>query len=152
VNEAREESLDVGMALLPDSTDFDPRLQSFCIGNALNKVNLKPKADNTRLWAKHFAPHMSGESIRAPASWSDFITLLLLNPKRFEWANSLLRSKAWEMIITETQNEIRIEYSLNAKCPVSEAIHYNNARLDDQSESVVNQNDIDDIQTDAPLG
>jgi hypothetical protein len=139
----------VGMALLPDFIDFVPGLQSYCIGNALDKLVVRPKANSTKLWAKNFSPHMPGESIQVPASWSDFITLLLLNPKRFEWANSLLRSKAQEMIITETQNEITIEYSLNAKCPVSKAIHCNNAQLDDQSETMFSQNV---IQIEAPHG
>jgi hypothetical protein len=94
VNEAGEGNLNVGMALFPDSIDFEPRFQSYCSRNVLDKLTVRPKADNTILWAKYFAPYMTGESIQVLASWSDFITLLLLNPERFEWANSLLISKA----------------------------------------------------------
>jgi hypothetical protein len=88
VNKAGEEHLNVGMALLPNSIDFDPRLRSHCANNSLDIASARPKANTTRLWAKHFSPHMAGESIQIPTSWSDFITMLLLNPSRFEWANS----------------------------------------------------------------
>jgi hypothetical protein len=46
----------------------------------------------------------------------------LLNPARFEWARSLLGSKAWELIVTDKETEAFVTFSITAKCPVNKAI------------------------------
>jgi hypothetical protein len=171
VNEDAEEQLNVGVALLPNSIDFNPGLRSYCANNPLDSGSILskadttrlchnpldsgsilPKADTTKLCEKHFAPQRTGESIQVPASWSDFINLLLLNPERFEWANSLLRSKAWDMIITESKNEITIEYSVNEKCPISEAMHCSSTQSEEQHAEMCIHNGIEIVQAKAPLG
>jgi hypothetical protein len=51
------------------------------------------------LWEKYFAPHIqtssdaAGEKVlEIPISWFNFITLMLLTPEKFDWANFFLNS------------------------------------------------------------
>jgi hypothetical protein len=46
----------------------------------------------------------------------------LIFPARFEWARSLLGSKAWEPIIKDKETEGSVTFSIPAKCPINKAI------------------------------
>jgi hypothetical protein len=37
--------------------------------------------------------------------WRDFLTVILLNPSRFEWAKAFIGSKAWKIIIVDRSSK-----------------------------------------------
>jgi hypothetical protein len=53
-----------------------------------------------------------------PHHWCDFITMVLLDPSRFEWAKALLGSKAWSMIQSDANPELSSVFTLPSMCPV----------------------------------
>jgi hypothetical protein len=76
------ENLDVDLGLISSNDMF------------LNSLNSSISPDGTRLWAKHFSPYGDLGGIRVPRCWSDFLTLSLLHPLRFDWTKAFLESKA----------------------------------------------------------
>jgi hypothetical protein len=78
----------------------------------------KSNADSVRLWAKHFAPISSSNRLLIPHEWSDFYTMLLLNPTRFDWAKEFIASKVWEFLVQQFESSGYIDFSLPANCPV----------------------------------
>jgi hypothetical protein len=55
--------------------------------------------EGMELWEKYFAPHIqtssdaAGEKVlEIPVSWFNFITLMLLTPKKFDWAKKFMNS------------------------------------------------------------
>jgi hypothetical protein len=59
----------------------------------------KPRADEIRLWAKHFAPINDNDAVvNIPKSWSGFFTKSLLTPDHFSWARNFLLSKFWDIL------------------------------------------------------
>jgi hypothetical protein len=73
----------VGMVLLPIS------LECYLGSSSSNVGNPKNNADGVRLWAKYFALLGHEDGIQIPSIWTDFFTVALLNPSRFDWAKSL---------------------------------------------------------------
>jgi hypothetical protein len=111
----------VAMVLLPDTLEVDPgfmALQNECYGRQNNLQN----ADGIRLWAKHFSLLNSSDGIDILRCWSDFFTKALLDPNSFEWAKSLLESKAWNIILNEKSSETSITFTIPKKCPSQEHV------------------------------
>jgi hypothetical protein len=73
-------NIQVGMALLPDTIDFDLGFEPFQGHADMILKTSSQRADGVRLWTKHFAPigHMNG--IHILDTWVDFFTIVLLNP------------------------------------------------------------------------
>jgi hypothetical protein len=89
-----DENLNVGLVLLPKTTDVDPGIEAHLVSKEMMDWTAKQKADSMRLWTKYFAPVSASGGIQVPHHWCDFITMVLLDPSRFEWAKALLGSKA----------------------------------------------------------
>jgi hypothetical protein len=115
-------NLHIGMALLPENIDIDPGYEAFCFDHNAHEVSPRQSPDGIKLWAKHFAPIDRQSGINIPPSWSDLFTLALLNPAKFDWAKSVLGSKAWELILTDKDSEATITFSIPNKCPVKKAL------------------------------
>jgi hypothetical protein len=90
------------MVLLPDSLDIDPGLRDFQNDQVQSQL---PNAEGIRLWAKNFATCGQSEGIEVPNAWRDFVTFNLLNHANFEWINSLLKSGAWKLTISDKNAE-----------------------------------------------
>ncbi|KAJ1267528.1 hypothetical protein BS78_07G063300 [Paspalum vaginatum] len=100
-------NIQVGMVRLQLPT-IDPVFESF------PTPNFTCNAEAVRLWAKFFAPHSSGISFSIPAEWSDFLTLLLMSPSSFGWASELIKSKAWDHMVTDNGH---VQFSLPPASP-----------------------------------
>jgi hypothetical protein len=111
-------NLQVGMTLLLENLDIDPGM-TLNSSMPLNFLKSSISANGIRLWAKHFVTCGDPSGIKVPRCWSDFFTLTLLHPSRFDWAKAILESKAWKMIIRETSSEAKITFSIPSKCPTS---------------------------------
>jgi hypothetical protein len=78
-------NLQLGMVLLPNDLEVDPRFIS--LENNLARTKSHP--DAICHWAKHFAPLDMSEGIRIPKCWTDFFAVnYLLHPSRFAWAKA----------------------------------------------------------------
>jgi hypothetical protein len=73
-------NLRVGMALLPDSLDVD---LVFAAKQQLSGLAGRPHPEGIRIWNKFFAPLGNLEGIIIPHSWIDFISMVLMDPVRF---------------------------------------------------------------------
>jgi hypothetical protein len=80
------------------------------------------------LWDKYFAPHMHGPDkknhstvVDIPVSWFNFITLMLLTPKKFDWAKSFLSSQLWNILKEPLLSEDSIQFAIPDKCVTTEA-------------------------------
>jgi hypothetical protein len=111
------------MVLLPHNLDINPGL-AFNSNMSLNLLKSSISPGGLRLWAKHFAPCGDPSGVAVPRCWSDFLTLSLLHPLRFDWAKEILESKAWKMIIIETSSDANITFSIPSKCPTSAPIEW----------------------------
>jgi hypothetical protein len=98
-----EENIQVGMELLPDTLDADPVFSS---QQELNLCNGRPHSEGVRLWSRFFAPTGDCSGFLVPSFWSDFITLALMDPIRFNWAKSFLESSDGNMIIQDKEKEM----------------------------------------------
>jgi hypothetical protein len=127
MQENGQSSLRIGMALLPDSIDFDPGLEANLENRAL--VNGMPHCndDTIRLWVKHFAPLGASDGLLVPKSWCDFITIMLLSPGRFDWTKFFLGSKTWNMIQMDRGTEAMTTFSLPQHCPIKHKFFCSNA-------------------------
>jgi hypothetical protein len=123
-------NLQVGMVLLPENLDFDSGLAHH-YNVPLSFLQSSISHDGYRLWAKHFSPCGFPGGVSVPRCWSDFLTLSLLHPSRFEWAKAILESRAWKMMISDTSSETNITFSIPAKCPSSEPIECSLTRNDE---------------------
>jgi hypothetical protein len=110
------------MVLLPDNIVIDPRYETFCFDQNNHEVAPWQNHEGTRLWARHFASLGRDSGVDIPPSWRDFFTIALLNPVRFDWARSLLGSKAWELIIKDKEFEATVTFSILTKCLVNKEI------------------------------
>jgi hypothetical protein len=81
-------NLQVGM-VLPKNLDFDTSLvHHYNVPLSFLESSISP--NGYRLWAKHFTPCGFSGGVSVPRCWSDFLTLSLLHPLRFEWAKAIL--------------------------------------------------------------
>lgn len=94
----------------------DPGFEAWSQQQMHHQLIPKPKADSDRLWAKYFSPMGQG-GVSIPAEWMDFITVKLIQPKNFEWTRSLVTSKAWNILISDSTADTSYTYSIPAKCP-----------------------------------
>jgi hypothetical protein len=95
-------NLDLQMGMMPFGSQLnDPVLETFSLQQNLEAFRVMPKSnvDSVRLWAKHFAPISSSNCLPIPHEWSDFYTMLLLNPTRFVWVKEFHASKVWEFLV-----------------------------------------------------
>jgi hypothetical protein len=115
IDQARgvEEATRIGMVLLPKNLDVDPRMMDYGLRQGVNVKH----ADGVRLWAKNFAPFGQLEGVRVPNSWCDFFTFSFLNPSKFEWAKSLLQSRAWQLIQQYNACDSSTLFQLPHTCP-----------------------------------
>lgn len=122
VNDHPFDHIHIGMVQLVDQFDHDPVLKCFT-GFGDNEISWTPKqnADGIRLWAKYFAPAGRSVTFEIPQSWSDFFTVLLLNPARFEWAKTFITSKAWELIVSYCPQKHGRQFALPPQCPTTNA-------------------------------
>jgi hypothetical protein len=80
------------------------------------------------LWEKYFAPHMHGHSdhngyavVDIPVSWFNFITLMLLTPEKFDWANGFLSSYLWDILKEPIMAEDTVKFAIPDKCVTTKA-------------------------------
>jgi hypothetical protein len=73
-----------------------------------------------------FSPQSSSDGFQIPQVWRDFLTVILLNPSRFEWAKAFIGSKAWKIIIVDRSSEDRVTFSIPNSCLVEEEFHCQN--------------------------
>jgi hypothetical protein len=80
------------------------------------------------LWNKYFAPHVcNGGSVNSekvfniPSKWFNFITLMLLTPKKIEWAKSFLNSPLWEHVRLDDEDNNSIFFVVPDSCLVKKA-------------------------------
>jgi hypothetical protein len=83
------------------------------------------------LWEKYFAPHMHGPAdhnntsvVDIPVSWFNFITLMLLTPKKFDWAKGFLSSQLWNILKEPMIAEDTIKFVIPDKCVTTKAPLY----------------------------
>jgi hypothetical protein len=119
----------LGMVLLPDHLDFDPGLQEL---ELCNRIRYKSyNADGVRSWAKLFAQTGSSGMVKVPLSWFDFCTINLLHPERFDWIKKLMGSKAWNLIISESDKDESFTFSIPKNCPSSSPVKCVSNRMND---------------------
>jgi hypothetical protein len=94
--------------------------ESFCENREL--INVKQKADSIRPWAKFFSPTNNMKGFKIPKVWRDFLTVILLNPSRFEWARSFVVSKAWQYILQDRDSEGMVTFSIPNNCRVDKEL------------------------------
>lgn len=70
----------------------DPIFETFQ-SNTLPKLN----AEAVRIWARHFSPKGTKESIvDIPAEWMAFFTNVLMIPSYIFWAKNFLTAQVWK--------------------------------------------------------
>jgi hypothetical protein len=136
-------NMQVSMALLPKNLDVDPGFLSLAVHRPINGHT---STDGIRLWARYFAPpgRLSGTLI--PVVWQEFFISSLLNPTRFDWAQSFLNSEAWNIILKDNELERSLSFLLPSKCPLKRKIdciiYYDDDKVEvaksQQEKSVVN--------------
>jgi hypothetical protein len=105
------ENVQVGMVLLLDTLDCDPGLMEMQKDSASEKLS-HHNADAIRLWAKHFAPLRNSGGIDIPQCWGNFMTNARFNPNNFEWAKTLLESKALSMIVNDSPSGKSVRFRI----------------------------------------
>jgi hypothetical protein len=113
-NAARNNIMQVGMALLPDNLNVDPGLSAIAPFQGSAK---KRSTEGVRLWATYFAPGGSDECVQVPFGWEIFFIASLLNPTCFDWTKNFLSSEAWNVIISDAFDEPSISFTIPHKCP-----------------------------------
>lgn len=112
----------IGMVQLLPEFDHDPVMESFTIRDDKEMLGFpSPNADGIRLWSKYFAPAGHCAQFEITQCWSDFFTLLLLNPSRFDWAKSYITSKAWNIIVDQCPEKQGRKFVIPLKCPTEAA-------------------------------
>jgi hypothetical protein len=113
------DNLQVGMALLPASLNFDPVLtdkqQPYILSG-------RPHSENIRIWSRFFAPVGNPRGIFVASPWSDFITMVLMDPIRFHWAKSFLESLGWRLVTKDFGSEQSFTFCLPQLCPSQQGI------------------------------
>jgi hypothetical protein len=112
-------SLNVGMALMPDSIDYDVGLHSHLSSNELALWSSHQMVESIRLWARFFAAASNLRASQVPQSWRNFITVSLLNPSSFECIKQFLGTQAWNIIVDDKAADNLISFSVPKSCPAS---------------------------------
>jgi hypothetical protein len=93
------------------------------------------------LWDKYFAPHIQkvneenmSKVLEIPVSWFNFITLMLLTPKKFDWTKNFLNSTLWELLLDNANKEETISFMILDKCHVTQAPHCKISEIDNSDE------------------
>ncbi|KAK3126356.1 hypothetical protein QOZ80_7AG0555350 [Eleusine coracana subsp. coracana] len=115
-------NLQIGMVQLVPQFVHDSVLECFT-GFGAKEFSWTPSKndDGVRLWAKYFAPVGHNNNFVIPQCWSDFFTVLLLNPGRFDWAKTFISSKAWDLITSEYSHKHGRHFVLPSQCPTDSA-------------------------------
>ena len=106
-----EAHLQVGMAIIP----FVNSSEILSARNSFSKQGLE-------LWDRFFAPHMNPSPDKGklqcdiPVSWFNFITLMLITPKKFSWARHFLTSPFWDIIKEPIAEENTFTFIILDEC------------------------------------
>jgi hypothetical protein len=91
-------------------------------------LSKKISAEGMALWEKYFAPKSSDIAnndssalVVIPASWFNFITLMLVTPEKFDWAKGFLSSQLWDIMKEPMQKETSVKFAIPDKCVTSKA-------------------------------
>jgi hypothetical protein len=91
-------------------------------------LSKKVSVEGMALWEKYFAPKSSGLAnndsislVDIPASWFNFITLMLLTPEKFDWAKGFLSSQLWDIMKEPMHKEETVKFAIPDKCVTSQA-------------------------------
>jgi hypothetical protein len=91
-------------------------------------LSKKVSAEGMALWEKYFAPKSTGLAnndsislVDIPASWFNFITLMLLTPEKFDWAKGFLSSQLWDIMKEPMHKEETVKFAIPDKCVTSQA-------------------------------
>jgi hypothetical protein len=83
--------------------------------------------EGMKLWDKYFAPHCKNGArpnepnvFQIPASWFNFITLMLLSPGKFDWVKGFLCSPLWNILSESENNEASVTFVIPEKCCVQQ--------------------------------
>jgi hypothetical protein len=79
-------------------------------------------------WNKYFAPHICDGAfanpdkvLNIPSNLFNFITLMLLTPKKFAWAKNFLNSPLWEHVSQDDEDNNSISFVIPDSCLVKKA-------------------------------
>jgi hypothetical protein len=113
------DNLQVDLTLLLASLDIDPVLtdnqQPYIFSG-------RPHLESIIIWSRFFAPIGNPGGIIVPTSWSDFITLVLMDPIRFHWAKSFLESSGWSLVTKDFGSKQSFTFYLPQLCPSQQGI------------------------------
>jgi hypothetical protein len=122
------------MFLLDDVNMVDPNEAHLQIGMVRThffpikkEITKSFSREGMEIWEKYFAPHIKhpsdnrGKIFHIPVSWFNFITLMLMTPKKFDWTVHFLNSSLWEFIKQPIENENIISFLVPDKCVSQQA-------------------------------
>ncbi|TVU20885.1 hypothetical protein EJB05_30486, partial [Eragrostis curvula] len=130
-------NIQVGMVQIREELPADPVFEAFYSSPKKN-ISGKLNANCYRYWAKHFSMIGSNDDpqIQIPKEWVSFILSLLMSPMEYDWAKSLLISKAWEIIRKHSEEDEGLLFSVPSKCPVSKEIGCQVQEVSDETEDI----------------
>jgi hypothetical protein len=91
-------------------------------------LSKKVSAEGMALWEKYFAPKSTSLAnndsislVDIPASWFNFITLMLLTPEKFDWAKGFLSSQLWDILKEPMHKKDTVKFAIPDKCVTTKA-------------------------------
>jgi hypothetical protein len=107
------------MALLPDSLDFDTILTA---QQQFSDLFGRPHPEGIRIWSRFFTSLENLGGIIVPHSRMDFVSMILMDPTRFNWAKSFLESLGSNLVIKDNESRNSFTFCTSKLYPSQGAI------------------------------